>query len=124
MQLNLDFSPGLTQQFPQLEDVLAAAVYGCRSGLNGVAGELDMSPSELSRRLNRNGDDSRPLRVSDMVGIIAASDDKRPIYWLIEKFLRDPESTRNQAISQLAQLMPMIQALVEQSSDGKIKAVK
>lgn len=122
-QLALSFEPGLTAHFPQIEDVLVAAVYGSRKGLNGTAADLDLSPSDLSKRLSRESE-QRPVRCSDLVGIIQSTGDHRPIYWLIEKFLRDPEATRNQAISQLAQLMPMIQALVEQSGGGKIKAVK
>lgn len=114
-QLSLDFEPGLTVRFPEWEDVLAAAVYGCRKGLNGIAAELDMSPSELTRRLNRNTDDSRPLRASDAIGIIRSTEDMRPVYWQVEKFLRDPETARNQAIQQLAQVMPIVQALIEQA---------
>lgn len=115
MQLSLDFSPGLTAQFPEWEDVLNASVYGCRKGLNGVAGDLDMSPSELSKRLNRNADENRPLRVQDAVRIVESTGDLRPVYWLIERFLRDPTARKEQAINQLADLLPTMIALVEQS---------
>lgn len=98
MQLSLDFSPGLTAQFPE-----------------GVAGDLDMSPSELSKRLNRNADENLPLRVQDAVRIIESTGDLRPVYWLIERFLRDPTARKEQAINQLADLLPTMIALVEQS---------
>lgn len=120
MQLSLNYEGGLTAQFAEWEDVLAAAVYSSRKGLNGVAADLDMSPSELTRRLNRNSDDSRPLRAADGIKIIQATQDYRPIYWLVERFLRDPETQRTQAISQLATLLPIVQALVEQSA-GKVR---
>jgi hypothetical protein len=115
-QLALDFEPGLTARYQEWEDVLAAAVYGSRKGLNGVAADLDMSPSELTRRLNRNTDDSRPLRAQDAIRIVKSTEDYRPVYWMVERFLRDPETTRNQAIQQLSQIMPIVQALVEQSA--------
>lgn len=124
-QFPLVFEPGLTANHRQLEDCCAAVVHNHRGGVDGVAPALDMSPSELSRRLNahvqREGDDksNRPLRVSDLVGIIETTHDYRPIFWLIERFLRDPEAQRSQAIQQLAQLMPVVQTLIEQSAPVK-----
>lgn len=129
-QLALDFEPGLTAKHRTLEDCCAAVVHNARVGVDGVAAALDMSPSELSRRLNahvpaKEGDvHNRPLRVGDLVGIVQTTGDFRPIYWLIEKFLRDPEAQRTQAINQLAQTMPIIEALLEQAGAGNVKALK
>jgi len=36
-------------------------------------------------------------------------------HWLIEKFLRDPETLRSQAIQQIAQVMPVLMQLIEQA---------
>lgn len=122
-QLTLDFTPGLTQQFPLWEDVLAAAVYASRKGLNGVAGDLDMSPSELCRRLNRNGDDHRPLRVGDADKIIASTGDHRPVYWLIERHLGDPRAKQQQALAQIPALVAQLNALMEAAGPA-VRAVK
>lgn len=115
MTFPLDFQTGLTAQFPRLEDVLTAVVYGSRIGLNGVAARLDQSPSELSRRLNRESDDHRPARVQDMVGIIEATGDLRPIYWMIEKFMESPEARMARATDQLASILPMVAELAAQA---------
>lgn len=115
MTFPLDFQPGLTAQFPCLEDVLTAVVYGSRKGLNGIAAELDQSPSELSRRLNRESDDHRPARVCDMVGIIQATGDMRPIYWQIERFMESPETRMARAADQLSELLPMVVELAAQA---------
>lgn len=122
-QLTLDFQPGLTTQFPLYEDVIAAAVYGSRKGLNGVAADLDMSPSELCRRLNRNGDDHRPLRAGDAEKIIASTGDKRPVYWMIEKHLGDPKVAQQQALSQIPGVLAQLTALME-AAGPSLKAVK
>ena len=120
-QLPLSFEPGLTAQHRRLEDCLSAVVHNSRMGVEGVAAHLDMAPSELSRRLNahvqaKEGDASnRPLRVADLFGIVEATGDYRPIYWLAEKFLRDPEAQRTAAIQQLGQLAPILMALAEQA---------
>lgn len=123
-QYTLDFEPGLTDRFKTFDEVLAAAVYGSRKGLNAVAGDLDMSPSELTRRLNPDADDPRPLRTKDAIKIIQATDDKRPIYWLIETFLKDPEATKQEAIARLPALMDALQATLEQAGGPKLKLAR
>lgn len=120
-QLALNFEPGLTARFKTLEDCCAHVVHSSREGVDGVAGYLDMAPSELSRRLNAHlpqhqGDtNNRPLRVGDFVGIIAKTKDLRPVYWLAEKFASDPDVVKTQALAQIAQFMPMLMALFEQA---------
>lgn len=124
MTYPLDFQPGLTAQFPHLEDVLTAAVYGHRQGLNGIAAQLDQSPSELSRRLNRESDDHRPARVQDLVGIIQATGDRRPIYWLIEKFMESPEARMARATDQLTELLSMMAELAAQAGIASKKTAR
>lgn len=118
-QLALDFQPGLTAQFKTLTQVCSAAVYASKGGLGGVAPDLDIAPSDLCRRLTDDSD--RPLTAEHVHGIIASTKDYRPIYWLVEKFLQDPEAKRMHAINQLAQVMPMVIALVEQSAPPPAK---
>jgi hypothetical protein len=114
-QLTLNFTPGLTAQYRSLREVAAAAVYASRKGVAGVAGDLDMSPTDLTKRLNIDGAEPRPLRVEDLEGIVASTGDHRPIFWLIEKFLRDPATQQQQAIAQIAQLLPVLNELVTQA---------
>lgn len=121
-QLQLTFEPGLTSQFKGIEDVLSATVYASRQGLQGCAAEADQSPSELSRRLNKA--DQLPLRVQDMIAILDATKDLRAVHWLIERYIQDPEATKNAAVQQLANMMPIIQALLEQSAAERVRAVK
>jgi hypothetical protein len=120
-QLALSFEPGLTARFRTLEDCLQHVVLTHRLGVDGVAAKLDMAPSELSRRLHahlvaKEGDPSnRPLRVGDMVDIIAATQDHRPLYWMAEKFLGDRDAQRTAAWQQIAMLTPILVGLAEQA---------
>jgi hypothetical protein len=114
-QESLDLSLSLTARYPKMRDLLTAIVYGSRAGLHGVAADLDHSPSELSRMLNRDQDDPRKLDVEDLVGIIASTGDVRPIRWLHEKFMRDPAAKQAEAVAQLARMMPALAELLEQS---------
>lgn len=120
-QLSLSYEPGLTSHFRTLEDCCQHVVLTSRSGVDGVAAHLDMPPSELSRRLNahhavKEGDISnRPLRISDLMGIMQATGDHRPIYWLAEKFLGDPDAQRVAAAQQIGMLIPVLIGLAEQA---------
>lgn len=114
-QAALNFAPPLTTQFPRLRDVVCATVYASRAGLKGVAADLDVSPSELSRMLNRDQDDPRKLDVDDLVRIVASTGDSRPVEWLAEKFTRDPAQVRADATAMLASLLPMVGSLIEQA---------
>lgn len=118
-QVEMDFEPGLTQQFPEFLDLLAAVVYGSRPGLTGVAAMLDKSPSLLSRMLSRHADDPRHLPAADLPKIIQATGDHRPVYWLVEKFLEDPEVKRARALDYLAELMPQLQGLLKEARRGR-----
>lgn len=115
MQSAFDFTPGLTTQFPRLRDVVCAIVYSSRGGLKGAAADLDVSPSELSRMLNREQDDPRKLDVDDLVRVIESTGDNRPVQWLIEKFLHNAEERRVTAAAQLAQILPAVVELARQA---------
>jgi hypothetical protein len=120
-QFTLDFQAGLTERFPRWEDTLVHAVYSCRLGLNGVAGKLDQSPSDLCKRLA--GEESRPLRTKDVLGIIEATGDHTPIFWLLEKFLKDPDAKKQEALARLPGLMAALESTLAQAGGPKLKAV-
>jgi hypothetical protein len=103
MQLSIDFEPGLTEQFATLEDVCAAAVYGSPSGLKRVAGACDVSPSVLSRMLSRA--EGKRLPAAFVAPIVKETGDCRPVYWLVETFLRDPQERQHALIDQGTRLM-------------------
>ncbi len=123
-QYTFDFEPGLTERFKTWDSVLAAAVYGSRKGLNSVAADLDMSPSELTRRLNPDSDDARPLRTKDAIGIIRSTGDLRPVYWMLETFVNDPETMRHEALSRLPALLEAVQKTLEQAGGPKLSLAK
>lgn len=122
-QFHLDFETGLTARFPRWEDTLVHAVYSSRLGLNGVAAKLDMSPSELSKRLSHHTEEPRPIRSQDIIGIIEATGDYTPVYWLIERFLGDPEAKQRYAIEQLPHAITALQNLIE-TAGAKVTKLK
>lgn len=114
-QLEIDFEPGLTEQFPEFMDCVRASVYGSGKQLKAIAADLDMSPSELSRKLAENPNDNVHLQARTLAGVIASTGDLRPIYWLVEKFCEPPDAKRQRALEALAQLGRELPALLKRA---------
>lgn len=121
-QLTIDFQPGLLEQFPDWMDCVKAAAYGCGKPFKAVAADLDMSVSELSRKLANNPADQVNFPVKDLPALVAATGDVRPVLWLIAKFLNDPDAERKRAMRELNALLPLVRALVDQS--GLVEVAK
>jgi hypothetical protein len=83
-QVEINFEAGLTEQFPAFRDVVKAAVYGCGRPFKAVAADLDMTSSELSRKLGDNPNDPVHFPLHLLPELIRATGDKRPVYWLVE----------------------------------------
>lgn len=119
LQIDLDFEGGLNQRFRTLTEVCAAAVYSSRGGLSSIAAELDMSPSELSKRLNTDkaASDPRPLHADHVAAIVKATNDTRPVLFLVEMFLADRDTKQRAALNTLTKLLPEIHSLVKTLKD-------
>lgn len=122
-QLSLSFEPGLTAWFRSLREAAAHSVYASRKGLSSVA-DLDLSPTDLTKRPNAERGEHRPLRADDVEQIIASTGDFTPIYWLIEKFLRDQDVVRQQATQQIAALLPQLIELAKQANVGNVQPMQ
>lgn len=111
--MTLDFTPGLTERFAGLLDCIRAGAYTHRNPLKTIAADMDMSQSELSRKLSGNPDDPRRFSVEDLEKYVQATGDMTPIYYLAEKYLADHEATQRRAMGELAKQLPDILALIK-----------
>jgi hypothetical protein len=116
-QYELSFDSGLVEQYPKYREVLQAAVSGCGRPQKNVAADMDMTNSELSRKLADNPNDTVHFPAYMLPDLIRATGDLRPIYWLIEAFMDDPDAKRRRAASELADLLPKLQRLVAQANN-------
>ena len=114
-QVEISFEGGLQTQFPDFFDCVRASVSGCGRAHKAVAADLDMSSSELSRKLAQNPNDQVNFPLSELPALMRSTGDLRPLYWVVEEFLRDPEAKRKQAGAELMALLPRIQKLLESS---------
>jgi hypothetical protein len=110
-QLEIPLTPGLLEQFPHFEDCLRASVYGCGRPLKAVAADLDMTSSELSRKLANNPNDPVAFPAQRLPDLVTATGSTLAIEWLVSKFLRDPDAQRRQALASFAAMAPLFMEL-------------
>jgi len=112
-QLSLDFTPGLTERYGTVLECVRAAVYGNARPLKTIAGDMDMSQSDLSRKLANNPDDPRRFTVNDLEAYVQATGDTTPILYLAQKYCADGEARKREALSALANMAPLLQGLLK-----------
>lgn len=106
MQLTLNFDAGLTDNYASCREYVAARIHQQGRPQKAIAADMDYSPSDLSRKLAQNPDDSRRFTLDDLEKFIEVTGDTRPVLYLVEKYLAesDEESLRQQINSLQAQL--------------------
>jgi hypothetical protein len=112
-QLTLDFQPGLTERHESALECVKACVYSNVKPLKTLAADMDMSQSDLSRKLANNPDDPRRFSLTDLETYIRVTGDTTPILYLAQKFCVDVESKQRAALSALAGMAPQLQALLK-----------
>lgn len=115
-QVELDFEPGLSRKFKSLRRCVAETVY--RHGLDRCAIAADESPGNFSKALGDREKGDNSSRRFDLDALEATLDETRDytaIYYLIDKYLRDEDTKRKQAIQALGAVIPEIQRLLKQA---------
>jgi hypothetical protein len=112
-QMGLELDPGILDEYPDFRDVVRASVYSCGRAFKAIAADLDMSVSELSRKLSDNPNDPIHFPYHRLPDLIRATGDVRPIYWLIATFIESDETKQKRAIDQLSRLLPQIQVALK-----------
>lgn len=126
-QLTINFEPGLRERYPTIYHVLRAMVERSGRSTKAIAADMDMSSSELSRRLNAdlNENDTRVFDIAFLdcgeKGFMKATRSTLVIEWLAEGHLDqvNPDRQRQRAVAELVRLLPTISNLVEASGLAK-----
>jgi len=111
-QLSLDFEPGLTERYESLIGCVRACAERHQKPMKAIAADMDLSVSDLSRKLANRPDDKRRFHLDDLQRFIEVTGDLTPIHWLVERYIESRDSKQNRAISELSRLMPEITALL------------
>jgi AraC-like DNA-binding protein len=114
VQLSLNFEPGLAERHKSLKACVRERIYANPKPLKALAAEMDLSPSELTRKLSENPHETRDFTVDDLEAFLKATGDHSPIYYLIEKYAVSVDAKRAYAAAELAKALPGIMALAKQ----------
>jgi hypothetical protein len=115
-QLMLDFEPGLADRHATALDCVRQCIYTNRNPLKTVAADMDMSASELSRKLSGNPDDSRRFTLDDLESYITSTGDTTPVYYFVEKYLENDGMRKQRALAELLKCAPQFLALMKQAT--------
>ncbi len=112
-QLTLDFEPSLVERHRTCLDCVKQSAYTHRNPLKTIAADMDLSESELSRKLAQNPNDTRRFTLDDLESFVTATGDTTPILYLAAKYLADQNALKQAAMQQLMRELPDVLALVK-----------
>jgi len=112
-QLTLDFQPGLTELYGSALECVRARVHQLGRPLKSIAADMDMSQSELSRKLADNPNDTRTFTLHDLERYVRATGDTVPVLYLAQQYCADPQARQREALGVLAGMVPQLQALIK-----------
>jgi hypothetical protein len=103
-QLTLNFEPSLPEKYRTLRDFMAYRVQVQAKPAKTIAGDMDMSPSMLSRKLTPSDGDTQRFNVDDLEHYISVTGDTAAIEYLASKYLCSDESRKARAIARVEHL--------------------
>lgn len=109
-QLILNFDAGMADSYGSCREFIAARVHQLGRPQKAIAADMDYSPSDLSRKLSQNPDDSRRFTLDDLEKYVQVTGDKKPVLYLVEKFLTETDE---------GALLKQIEALQSQLAQRK-----
>lgn len=104
MQLTLNFDAGLTDSYATCREYVASRVHQQGRPQKVIAADMDYSPSDLSRKLAQNPDDSRRFTLDDLEKFMETTKDASPVLYLVEKYLADDQDEIEALKAKLAKL--------------------
>lgn len=120
VQHTLSFEAGLAERWKSLKACLRERVYAHPRPLKAIAADMDLSESDLSRKLADNPGDPRNATLDDLERYITTTGDTTPISYLVEKYAVNETTKRAYAAAELAKALPGILALAKTLGvDGK-----
>ena len=112
-QISLDFTPGLTEMYESGLACVRARVHQQGRPLKSIAADMDMSLSELSRKLADNPNDPRSFTLEDFETYLKSTGDTLPLLYLVQRYCTDPQAKQREALGALASMVPQLQALLK-----------
>lgn len=117
-QLTLDFEPTLPERFPTLREYVRHRVDVASRPIKSIAGDMDCSPSLLSRKLSPSDGDTQKFNTDDLERYITATGDTSPIEYLAAKFMQGADARRAHALTRVEEMLPELERTLKLLREG------
>lgn len=91
-QITINFEAGPVECYETCREYVSALVHQQGRPQKAIAADMDLSPSDLSRKCAQHVDDCRKFTLDDLETFIRVTGDVRPVHYLIEKYLAGPDT--------------------------------
>lgn len=109
-QITINFEAGPVESYGTCREYIASLVHKQGRPQKAIAADMDYSPSDLTRKLSQSPSDSRRFTLDDLELFIKITQDVRPVYYLVEKYLATPKD-REALEQELKRLTEKLEAL-------------
>ncbi len=112
-QMTLNLEPALCDRFPTLREYVAHRVHINNKSAKVIAGDMDMAPSLLSRKLNPGDSDTQRFNVDDLESYLRSSGDAAAVIeYLAAKFMDTDNARRARMLAKLESMVPELLASI------------
>jgi hypothetical protein len=106
-QLTFSFEPALPDRFPTLRHYVAHRSTVTAKSQKTQAGDMDMAPSTLARKLNPAEGDTQRMNCDDLEAWIASTGEAAAVIeYLAAKYMDTPEARRSRLLAKLEGAVP------------------
>lgn len=87
-QLTINFDASLTDAYETCRELIQARVHQIGRQQKAIAADMDLSPSQLTRKLAQSPADSARFTLDDLERYFQTNDDRKPLHYLNAKYGR------------------------------------
>jgi hypothetical protein len=86
-QITINYDAGQVDSYATAREFVAHRAHCQGRPLKAIAADMDLSPSDLSRKFAQAPGDSRRFTLDDFERYIETNEDVEPVLYLVEKYL-------------------------------------
>lgn len=102
-QLTINFDLTLTEAYDSCRELIQARVHQIGRQQKAIAADLDMAPSQLTRKLAQAPGDSARFTLDDLERYFQTNSDRKPLHYLNAKYGRGPAVVEGLSDEELAE---------------------
>ena len=85
-QLTINFDASLVDAYDSCRELIQARIHQIGRQQKAIAADLDMAPSQLTRKLAQSPGDSARFTLDDLEAYLQTNDDRQPLHYLNAKY--------------------------------------